>query len=80
MSILKSTGLGADKARMDILYSRREEFYNEINVWNSDKKVKDDNLIWKPEISKVTAMMLVWMMYKVKYIHEKSTRLSSSIF
>lgn len=53
MSILKSTGLGADKARMDILYSRREEFYNEINVWNSDRKVKDDNLIWKPEISKV---------------------------
>ena len=54
MSILKSTGLGADKARMDILYGRREEFYNEINFWNSDKKVK--------------------------YIHQKSTRLSSSIF
>lgn len=53
MSILKSTGLGADKARMDILYSRREEFYNEINVWNSDRKVKDDNIIWKPEKSKV---------------------------
>lgn len=53
MSILKSTGLGADKARMDILYGRREEFYNEINVWNSDKEVKDGNLLWKVGKSKV---------------------------
>ena len=53
MSILKSTGLGADKARMITLYNRREEFYNEINVWNSDKKVKDNNIIWKAAESKV---------------------------
>ena len=53
MSILKSTGLGADKARMITLYNRREEFYNEINVWNSDRKVKDNNIIWKAERSKV---------------------------
>lgn len=53
MSILKSTGLGADKARMITLYNRREDFYNEINIWNSDKKVKDGNILWKAEKSKV---------------------------
>ena len=53
MSILKSTGLGADKARMITLYNRCEEFYNEINVWNFDKEVKDSNLIWRVGKSKV---------------------------
>lgn len=53
MSILKSTGLGADKARMITLYNLREEFYNEINVWNFDKELKDGNLIWRAEKSKV---------------------------
>lgn len=55
MSILKSTGLGADKARMITLYNRREEFYKEINEWNwnSDKNEIGYNPIWNAEKSKV---------------------------
>ena len=63
MSILKSTGLGADKARMITLYNRREDFYNEVeSYWN-----------WYPE-DKVT----VYNEKEFTFLYQYVTRFSFS--